>query len=121
MMAAKFVQNTFLNTKTLLMHTPSASIKSVQTDGRFFMGHLKKRYLKRNPIIVAQKDGTVKIEGVSDKQFPLPAVWKAPEHICKSLILAKSNQRFSTFFLFNQHELILAQTHLVTWESSPTK
>ena len=42
-------------------------------------GNIKKRYLRKYPLVHTSKDGAVTVEGVSDKQNPLPiAVWKDP-------------------------------------------
>ena len=45
------------------------------------MGKLKHKYLQKNPIITNKEDGSVSIEGVSEKQYPLPVPWTNPEYI----------------------------------------
>lgn len=50
----------------------------------FRMGRLKTQYLRRSPIIrVHPDDGTVNVEGVSNKQYPLPVPWLAPKPISR--------------------------------------
>lgn len=51
------------------------------SDGLFKMGRLKKKYLSKSPIIVTNPNGSVTIEGVSEKQHPLPAPWRQPEYL----------------------------------------
>ena len=51
------------------------------TDKYFRMGRLKRKYLQRSPIIVTKEDGSVVIEGVSDKKTPSVVNYKSPEYL----------------------------------------
>jgi hypothetical protein len=44
-------------------------------------GSIKKRYLKKFPLIRTAEDGTTTVEGVSNKQIPCPVPWKEPKSI----------------------------------------
>jgi len=50
------------------------------SDGLFRMGRLKKKYMAKAPIIITKENGEVFVEGVSNKQYPQVAPWKAPEY-----------------------------------------
>ena len=41
-------------------------------------GAIKKKYLRRYPLIRTQEDGTVTVEGVSNKALPCPVTWLHP-------------------------------------------
>ena len=41
-------------------------------------GNIKKRYLKKYPLIRTAEDGTVTVEGVSNKAIPCPVPWFDP-------------------------------------------
>merc|ERR1719369_263054 len=45
------------------------------------MGTLKRKYLKRAPIVTTKESGEVIVEGVSNKQYPQVAPWKTPEYM----------------------------------------
>jgi len=45
------------------------------------MGRLKRKYLQRSPIIITKEDGSVYIEGVSDKKTPSVVDYKSPEYL----------------------------------------
>lgn len=51
------------------------------TDKFFRMGRLKRKYLQRSPIIITKEDGSVYIEGVSDKKTPSVVDYKSPEYL----------------------------------------
>ena len=44
-------------------------------------GAIKKRYLRKFPLIRTAEDGTTTVEGVSNKQIPCPVPWKEPNKI----------------------------------------
>ena len=48
----------------------NARIYASHSDGLFRMGKLKKRYMQKAPIVVTKDDGSVQVEGVSNKQYP---------------------------------------------------
>ena len=48
----------------------NARIYVSHSDGLFRMGKLKKRYMQKAPIVVNKDDGSVQVEGVSNKQYP---------------------------------------------------
>ncbi len=50
------------------------------SDGKFRMGRIKRQYLQKAPIIKTEPDGTVTIEGISNKQHPLAVPWIEPQH-----------------------------------------
>ena len=51
------------------------------SDKFFRMGRLKRKYLQRAPIIITKEDGSVSIEGVSDKKTPSVVDYKTPEYL----------------------------------------
>jgi len=46
-------------------------------------GHIKKSYLRKYPLVRTQKDGTVTVEGVSNKAIPCPVPWYDPRPAVK--------------------------------------
>ena len=44
-------------------------------------GSVKKRYLRKYPLIKTLKDGTVEVEGVSNKYHPCPVNWVEPTKV----------------------------------------
>ena len=44
-------------------------------------GAIKKRYLRKFPLIRTAEDGTVTVEGVSNKQIPCPVPWREPKQV----------------------------------------
>ena len=44
-------------------------------------GAIKKKYLRKYPLIRTQADGTVTVEGVSNKALPCPVTWIGPDKL----------------------------------------
>jgi len=44
-------------------------------------GSIKKRYMKKFPLIRTAEDGTTTVEGVSNKQIPCPVPWREPQQV----------------------------------------
>ena len=53
---------------------------------------LRHKYLKKSPIIRVDPDGSYHVEGVSNKQTPIPVLWREP---------VKSETHYS--FIFNPY------------------
>jgi small subunit ribosomal protein S15 len=67
-----YIKNSFL--------PPAAAISS-ESDRPPGMGKLKRKYLEKAPIINIAVNGTVFVEGVSNKQHPTPVRWVQPAHV----------------------------------------
>jgi len=64
-----------------LTQVANARIYASHSDGLFRMGKLKKRYMQKAPIVVTKDDGSVQVEGVSNKQYPEVAPWRQPDYM----------------------------------------
>ena len=42
---------------------------------------IKKRYLRKFPLVRTAEDGTITVEGVSNKQMPCPVPWRQPPQV----------------------------------------
>jgi hypothetical protein len=52
------------------------AVQTVPTRSRW--NSLRYQYLKKSPIIRVDPDGTYHVEGVSNKQTPIPVLWREP-------------------------------------------
>ena len=70
------------NFKSIEQQTCKLSVSSLKymhpDDFRPPKGSIKKRYLKKYPLIRTAEDGTVTVEGVSNKAIPCPVPWFDP-------------------------------------------
>ena len=53
-------------------------IVAQQVPSRQRWNSLRYQYLKKSPIIRVDPDGTFHVEGVSNKQTPIPVLWREP-------------------------------------------
>ena len=64
--------------KTLSFRLLQPNLAKLQAPPSRNWGSLRTKYLRKAPIIRVDTDGTYHVEGVSNKQTPIPVLWREP-------------------------------------------
>ncbi len=67
----------FTNVSLRLLRQNAAAVK-LQVQPSRNWGRLRTKYLNKSPIIRVDPDGSYHVEGVSNKQTPIPVLWREP-------------------------------------------